>query len=393
MTKLSFRMSEGFNGKPNHVNTGIKTSNFYNQKKLEIFSKLIKTRADEINAKSLSVQIIKKSTKPHNKLSKKEKNQEKELLMSTKSIGLKHKPKNVVSDFERLTNCKASEITDLYIRKRTVEKMDGKGNEQERRSKKIKLDLNKNILCREKCSSQRELFTKRQKVIGGEDLNSVDSNLPVNVNDADSVTHEKGVTDNSLLYKNDLITLSDEDSLEKTVQDNKHNVALTTNQQDGTVFIEDSESDMFASSISCCLNENSELSKKNGKCNSPNISSKTRTPRTTSLDAFVIKEKTQTSSISEEVKDSGFHEPFRILGETSSQKDMNCSTTETSPLLFSQSSMSGSSKSKSVSPASQSSITKYFTPVRKSNSIATVLKNSNVSPSSDKKGKLQMKGR
>ena len=402
MIKLCFRMSEGIE-KLCHVKTGIKTSTFYNQKKLEIFSKLIKTKADQINAKSLPVQVFKKSAKLCNKLITKEENHQKELLMSTKCNKLKRKTKNVVSDFERLTSCKASDITDLQIGKRTLGNMDGKSNEQGKRFKKIKLDLNKNISCREKCSSQRKLFTKvkldkdkcfeREKAFGGEDLNSVDCDISVNVNDKDSVTIEKVVTDNSLLYNNDLIPLSDEDSLEETVQYSKHNMVLTTNEQENTVFVEDSKNDVFASSVSCCLSENSELSQKNGRCNSPNINCKIRSPKTTVLDAFVIKEKTQTSNISETVKDSGFHEPFSILGESSSQEDMNCSSTETSPLLFTQSSMSGSSKSKSVSPTSQSSITKYFTPVRKSNSVATVLKNNNVSPSSDKKGKLQMKGR
>jgi hypothetical protein len=106
-----------------------------------------------------------------------------------------------------------------------------------------------------------------------------------------------------------------------------------------------------------------------------------------SLDAFVLTEKTRTSTVNEKLKDSDFHEPFRILGELSSQEDSYCSSTETSPLLFSQSSTStgcsGSSKSKSNSPESQSSITKYFTPLRKSGPV---------SPSSDK-GKRQLKGR
>ncbi|CAB4032635.1 N-acetyltransferase ESCO1 [Paramuricea clavata] len=115
-----------------------------------------------------------------------------------------------------------------------------------------------------------------------------------------------------------------------------------------------------------------------------------------SLDAFVFVENTRTSKMNEKLKDSGFHEPFRILGELSSQEDLNCSSVDTSPLLTSQSSTStgysGSSKSKSISPESQSSIMKYFTPLRKSSSVV-ILKSNNVSPTFDKKGKRQMKGR
>ena len=122
-----------------------------------------------------------------------------------------------------------------------------------------------------------------------------------------------------------------------------------------------------------------------------------RTPRLRlgSIDAFVFVQKTPVSKADDRPKDSGFHEPFRILNETSSQESGVSSSTETSPLLFSQSSTSSSSsvssKAKSNSPESQSSITKYFTPLRKGSSITTVL--NNVSPSSDRKARRQTKGR
>ena len=405
-------MSEGVE-KLSHAEAGIKTSNFYNQTKLKAFSVLIKTRADQFNAKSSPIQVIKQSTKPPGKLSKKQKNCQKDSPMSAKGSGLKRKTKDVVSDFERLTNCKASDITDLHIGKQTLGKMDGKAIEQGRKCKKIKLDLNKNFPCQETCLSQRKLFTKvkpnerecfqRQKVNGSDDLNAVDNTVSLNMNDNNLVSHEKNLTENSNLCKNDLINLSDsEESLDETDQKRtelrgsccNNKTVLTSSRQENTVFIEDSETDIFASPISCCLSDETELSQSNGTSHdSPIITRKAKSQRNGSLDAFVIKEKTRTSSISEKVKDSGFHEPFTIVGEMSLQEDKNCSSRETSPLLFSQSSFSGSARSESASPECQSSITKYFTPVGKSNSIAAVLKNNNVSPSSDKKGKWQRKGR
>ena len=399
--------------KLSHADAGIKTSNFYNQTKLKAFSKLIKTRADQFNSKSSPIQVIKQSTKPPGKLSEKQKNCQKDSPMSGKGSGLKHKTKNVVSDFERLTNIKASDIIDLHVGKRTLRKVDGKDIEPERKCKKIKLDLNKNFPCKETCLSQRKLFTKvksnkeecfeKQKVNGGDDLNAANNTVSLNMNGNTLVSHEKDLSENSNLYKNDLINLSDsEESLDKTDQNgtelhgscSNDKTVLSSSRQENTVFIEDSETAIFASPISCCLSDETELSQSNGTSHdSPIITRKAKSQRNASLDAFVIKEKTRTSNISEKLKDSGFHEPFTIVGEMSLQEDKNCSSRETSPLLFSQSGFSGSARSESASPECQSSITKYFTPVGKSNSIAAVLKNNNVSPSSDKKGKWQRKGR
>lgn len=115
-----------------------------------------------------------------------------------------------------------------------------------------------------------------------------------------------------------------------------------------------------------------------------------RTPRKklSSLDAFVFVGSTQTSKPNKILKDSRFEEPFRILEEaTPPQKDASCSKTGSSALLLSKSiKPNGSSKRTSISPESQSSITKYFAPLRKSTSVLSP-KNKSVSPTVDKSGK------
>ena len=246
------------------------------------------------------------------------------------------------------------------------------------------------------------------------------------------------------IFGSPLSSCQSDESIKETVQNiaksnsgsspNVNGNDLTTDQRMSSCTVDKSEIDIFGSPISLCENGskniendkqlNSSLNIKNTSlgtvhCESPsatneaendifgtlflpckNTSSskqskkKTKSPckKMGSLDSFILKERTQMSKSNKKLRDSAFHEPFRILGELSSQEDSNCLSTETSPLLFSQSSTSSgcSSKTKSTSPESQSSITKYFTPLRKNDS-GTVLKN-NVSPGSDK-GKRLMKGR
>jgi hypothetical protein len=447
--KLSCRMSEGDN---EHDKTGIKTSTFYSQKKLKIFPKLIIPRTEPTNAKGRPSQAINKSTTACNKRAQKsQKNTTKKSPMSNKGSGKKHK--TVVS--ERLANCKAGNITDvdLQIGKRPLGKTDSEDSEQGREFKKLKLDLNKNFECElDKCSSQRELCTKREleneqgfgkQITRTEELNSVNGS-----NDNGLAIDEREATETSMNYENDIILIhsSDNESSLDTKLNSSLNVndkAFTTDQRKPFHTTKESENDVFASPLLFNSSQNSlkepvqnntdfnslqnikdkalntdqrelPFDTTNGLGNNISASSSEnvkilkqttqnnkklrRSPRKKmgSLDAFVFVENTRTSKMNEKLKDSGFHEPFRILGELSSQEDLNCSSVDTSPLLTSQSSTStgysGSSKSKSISPESQSSIMKYFTPLRKSSSVV-VLKSNNVSPTSDKKGKRQMKGR
>ena len=531
-------MSEGVN-EPSYDKTGIKTSTFYGQKKPKLFPKLIKSRTAPINAKSRPNQTVNKSTKTRNKHSQRaQKNKTKKLLMSKKDSGKKHKTKPAVFGLERLANCGACDIKDLQKGKRPLGTMDSENNEQTRKCKKIKLDLNKNIESKEKYLSQKDLCTRIEELSSYSDksrsLNINDNTLVTEASDemiltisSDSENSLEGTVKNnaeirSSVNKNTKVLTTDQkadinvfdcendiygslhsscqsdNSVKETVENNgKSNTPptinssdLTRDQRESSITVNESENDICGSPISSCQNSNSlkgtvqsdtklnNLPSINGNgvttdpkelantiknsennifgtpissCYSGNrtvqnntllnslsnikdeaatnstatnskepppatkesendifgtpyspcesmksskqtkqSNKKSRTPRSKkmgSLDAFVLTEKTRTSRVNEKLKDSGFHEPFRILGELSSQEDSYCSSTETSPLLFSQSSTStgcsGSSKSKSNSPESQSSITKYFTPLRKSGPV---------SPSSDK-GKRQLKGR
>ncbi|CAB4030578.1 Hypothetical predicted protein, partial [Paramuricea clavata] len=446
-------MSDG-DIEPSHDKTGIKTSTFYNQKKLKIFPKLINPRTELTNAKGRPSQAINKSTTACNKRTQKsQKNITKKSPMSNKGSGKKHKTNAVVS--ERLANCKAGDITDLQIGKRPLGKTDSEDSEQGREFKKLKLDLNKNFECEDKCPSQRELCTKREleneqgfgkQITRTEEINSVNGS-----NDNGLAIDEREATETSMNYENDIILIhssDNESSLDTTLNSslNVNDKAFTTDQRKPSHATKESENDVFGSPLLFNSSQNSlkEPAQNNTDFNSSqNIKDKAfttnqrepfnttnglendtfagtlssscesvkilkqstqsnkklrRSPRKKlgSLDAFVFVENTRTSKMNEKLKDSGFHEPFRILGELSSQEDLNCSSVDTSPLLSSQSSTStgysGSSKSKSISPESQSSIMKYFTPLRKSSSVV-VLKSNNVSPTSDKKGKRQMKGR
>ena len=461
----AFRMSKEF-FESSHDKTGIKTSTFYSKKKLEIFPKLIKLRA-----KSRPIQAVNKSAddKP---LQKPKKNRRKKFLMSHKDSGKKNcKTKTVASALERLTNCKASDITDLQKGKRPLQTFDREYSEQVKKNKKLKLDLNENVDSERICVPERNICAKEKletdtcklhenEIIltlssGSENSiveteknnaeinNSVDTNTKALAINEKTDSHDAFELDcENDIFGGPLSSCQSDDRIKETVQNitksnsspNVNGNDLTTDQRTSSCTVDKSKIDIFGSPISLCENGsknvendkqlNSSLNINNtppatGHRESPSATKdaendifgtlfspcenakssrqskkKTRTPRKKlgSLDSFILKERTRTSKSNEKLRESAFHEPFRILGELYSQEDSNCFSTETSPLLFSQSSTSSgcSSKTKSTSPESQSSITKYFTPLRKTGS-GTVLKN-NVSPDSDK-GKRLIKGR
>ena len=466
--EISFRMSKEFI-ESGHDKTGITTSTFYSKNKLEIFPKLIRLRA-----KSRPIQAVNKS--PHDKpLQKQKKNRRKKLPMSHKGSGKKNcKAKTTASALERLTNCKASDITDLQKGKRPLRTIDKEFSEGVKKNKKLKLDLNENIDSERICIPKRDISAKRkletdtckpheneiiltfssdsESSIVGTEKNNAEINTSVNTNTKALAINQKTDRHNAFeldcendIFGSPLSSCQSDDSIKETVQNiaksnsspnfNVNGNDLTTGQRASSCTADKSEINIFGSPVSFCGNGskivehnkqlNSSFNKKslssntdrtespsgtkeaendifgtlfspcvNAKSSTPS-KKKTRTPRKKmgSLDSFILKEKTRTSKSNEKLRDSAFHEPFRILGELPSQKDSDCFSTETSPLLFSQGSTSSgcSSKTKSTSPESQSSITKYFTPLTK-NGSGTVLKNNNVSPSSDK-GKRLMKGR
>jgi hypothetical protein len=439
---ISSRMSEDF-VKQSHDKTGIKTSTFYSKKNLELYHKVIKLRT---GANSRTIQPVNKSA--HDKPSQRpNKNKRKKLVMSHHDNRKKNnKAKVVASGLERLTNCKASDITDLQTGKRLLERMDSENSEQVKKCKKIKLDFNENLESKGKClaeprrdilaCTEEKLETDTKELLASEitDENGVggtkknigeceddifgtplsscqsDGNIkarvqniaksrsPPNINDNDlAIGQKESSTTQSTISKleDDIFgsPISPCGNGRKTVENNKQlNILSNVNgsstpEQHKLSTPTEAENDIFGTPYSSCESPKSPKQL-------PQSYKKSPTPhkKMGCLDAFILKERKQTSKVDEKLNDSAFHKPFKILGELPSQEYVSCSSTDTSPLLFSQSSTSSgcSSKTKSTSPESQSSITKYFTPLRKSS--PTVMKNTNLLPGSDK-GKRQMKGR
>ncbi|XP_028412296.1 N-acetyltransferase ESCO2-like [Dendronephthya gigantea] len=491
MSKIAVLSSNG--------ETGIRTSTFYNQTKLNTFPNRIKTRPLLLHSKDPPNQSTGGSTrrnKPAQILKGKKTNK---LPMSKMSTCVKRQKckRKTVSEFKELGNKESNGVTDLPTGKRTLAEMGGEGIGQTNCCKKIRLDLNKNIEEAGEDSTQNQFCAETgvKNKLGGqgeENLSKIEKLNVVDGNDlstcsksgqSDTITLEESQTGDKVKDKRifdrckeskcdilgDLVDekLSDNEifecasSVSQCQSDSTVEKGNNSSGENDEVFRGESENGIFGSPISITQSENSldengqnDTESKSSQQTNDNILNEEmklfdspseddfgfkndknkmyRTAKKTendilvsqssscqsidsfktnssegrkrqvirkkngSLDAFVIVEKSRKSTANERLKDSGFHEPFRILGELSSQETVGCSSVESSPLLFSSSSSStgcsGSLKSKSVSPESQSSITKYFTPLRKSGSSVS-LKSSNMSPISDKKGRRNGKGR
>ena len=476
--------------------TGIRTSTFYNQTKLNTFPKDVKTRSLPLHPKEPLNQSTDKGTKSRKKQAQKLKRKRTKKLPMFKNSSCEKEQKFTglknVSDFEEHGDQESDGVADLRTGKRTLAEMGSEGMEQTSNCKKIRLDLNKNLEETEEFSNQNEFFaaTEAEKQLGEqggeivsetETLNSVDENGLCTHSESmqsDNTTVNDGVKYRKIFdqcrernrYKFDILSdLADEKQSEDEIFGNPSSVSqcetgLTIDKrtnlsgENDEVLGEELKNQVLDSPISITqsgssleqngqndteskssqqtndntLNgdmnlvdspseddfsdenktngitkktENDKLGPQNSSCHSKNCCKTTSSvdrkrlvsrKKNGSLDAFVIVEKSRKSKTNDGLKDSGFHEPFRILGELSSQEGIDFSSAESSPLLFSSNNSStgcsGLLKSKSVSPESQSSITKYFTPLRKSGSSVSS-KGSNLSPILDKKGRRIGRGR